>query len=123
MKFKRSAALAIAATVWVSPGVIFAQPVAVTDASAKPVPPPPARLVSIPEGTEILVVFNEKLSSATSANGDRFSITTVEPIKLADGTIIPAGYRGAGEVTNAKKRGMMGKGGELNVRIDYIRVG
>ncbi|MFZ0270008.1 hypothetical protein [Caulobacter sp.] len=31
--------------------------------------------------------------------------------------------KGAGEVTHAKKKGMMGKPGELNVRFDYLKAG
>ena len=33
------------------------------------------------------------------------------------------GSKAFGEVTNAKKAGMMGKAGELNVRLDYVKVG
>ena len=75
------------------------------------------------EGTEIKVHFNDKLSSKTASEGDRFSITLDEPIVLSDGTRTPAGYRGAGEVTTVEKRGMMGKPGQLNVRINYIKIG
>ena len=87
MKFSGPVGLAIAATVWMSPGVVSAQPVVTPDASARATTPAPERMVHIPEGTEIQIVINERLSSATSANGDRFSITTVDPIKLTDGTI------------------------------------
>lgn len=34
-----------------------------------------------------------------------------------------AGSKAIGEVTNAKKAGMMGKAGELNIRMDYLKVG
>ena len=42
---------------------------------------------------------------------------------VPNGTIIRAGYRGKGEVTSADKKGMMGKAGELNIRINYLRIG
>ena len=67
--------------------------------------------------------FDERISSATSVQGDRFSVSLAEPLKLADGTIIPAGYRGTGEVTAAEKRGFMGQAGQLNVRLDAVRIG
>jgi hypothetical protein len=95
-------------------------------ADAAPIAPPPtpvARPIRLPEGTEVHIRFNEQLSSATAATGDTFSITTDEPIRLDDGTIIPAGYRGKGEVTSAEHKGMMGKAGQLNVRLDYVRIG
>lgn len=80
-------------------------------------------VVKVPEGTEVVIAVEDKLSSETSHEGDRFSITLVDPIVLADGTKVPAGLKGAGEVTHAKKKGMMGKPGELNVRFDYLRAG
>ena len=67
--------------------------------------------------------FNDHLSSGKNTEGDKFSISLDDQVKLPDGTIIPAGYSGRGEVTDAKKKGMMGQAGELNVRLDYIRVG
>lgn len=82
-----------------------------------------ADTINVPEGTEVVIRFNDGLSSKTSAEGDRFSITTDEPIVLPDGTSLPAGYRGEGEVTAVEKRGMMGKPGQLNVRLDYVTVG
>jgi hypothetical protein len=84
---------------------------------------PSAVVVHVPEGTEFRIRFNDHVSSATASVGDRFSITLEEPVTLSDGTIIPAGYRGVGEVTTAEHKGMMGKPGQLNVRIDYISVG
>ena len=86
--------------------------------------PPPARTsVRIPEGTEVRIQFDEQLSSATASSGDTFSISTDEDIRLSDGTIIRAGYRGKGEVTSADKNGMMGKAGQLNVRLIYMKIG
>src|SRR5437016_7375060 len=96
-------------------------------ADSVPAPTAPAAVapahVKIPEGTEVRVVFDEALSSATAISGDSFSISTDEEIKLADGTVIPLGYRGKGEVTAAEKNGMMGKAGQLNVRMVYVRIG
>ena len=88
-----------------------------------PVPVAASGGVVIPEGTEVRVRLNEQLSSATNVEGDEFSITTDEPIELSDGTIIPAGFRGKGEVTEAHKKGMLGKAGELHIRLDYVRIG
>ncbi len=103
-------------------GVVHAQ--APIPAAPQPAAPASAaQHVTIPEGTEVRVHFNEQLSSATAAAGDEFSITTDDPITLPDGTVLPPGYRGKGEVTAAEHRGMMGKAGQLSVRFDYIRIG
>ncbi len=104
------------------------EPATPTAAMAVTSPPPPApaalpHAVKVPEGTEIHVELGEKLSSATSAEGDVFSIITDEEIVLPDGTVIPPGYSGRGEVTNVSKAGMVGKSGQLNIRLDYLKVG
>lgn len=104
MKLKSIAAVLLAGSLLV-PGMAVA-------ASAK-----------IPEGTEFVVRLNDSLSSGTSSEGDQFSITLQEPVQLADGTVLKAGYRGRGEVVKAKKKGFAGQGGELNIRINYIRIG
>ena len=77
----------------------------------------------MPEGTELIIRFDDKLSSGSNSEGDQFSISLDDDVKLADGTILREGYRGKGEVTSAKKKGFMGQAGELNVRLSYIRIG
>src|SRR5580693_7189489 len=77
----------------------------------------------LPEGTEVHVHLGERLSSATAAVGDTFEITSDEQVNLPDGTILPAGYGGKGEVTVAEKTGMLGKSGQLAIRMNYLRVG
>lgn len=83
----------------------------------------PKTSVHLPEGTQVRVRFEEPISSATAATGDTFSISTDEEIRLADGTVLPVGYRGKGEVTAAEKNGMLGKAGQLSVRLTYVKIG
>lgn len=113
------AAVTAAAIVW-SPSA-FAQdaaaPAAAPAAAAAP------KTIRIKEGTELPVRFEEKLSSATATMGDRFSIGLSDDVPLGDGVMLRDGYRGVGEVTAADKRGFIGKAGELNVRLNYLRVG
>jgi hypothetical protein len=92
---------------------------------ANPVPalPPPVASVRVPEGTEIHVHLREPLSSASANAGDTFSIVSDEEIRLKDGTVIPAGYSGKGEVLQAEKSGMLGKPGQLSIRLDYLKIG
>ncbi len=81
------------------------------------------KTVVAPEGTELAILVEDALSSETAKTGDRFTISLAEAVTLPDGTVLPAGLKGAGEVTHAKKKGMMGKPGELNVRLEYLRAG
>ena len=92
-------------------------------APAPGVAAPAATKIKIPEGTELRIRFDDPLSSATNKTGDEFSVELEDDVTLADGTNIRAGYRGKGEVTGAEKKGMMGKAGELNLRLDYLRIG
>lgn len=46
-----------------------------------------------------------------------------EDVKLQDGTVLRAGYKGVGEVLDAEKSGFLGKTGKLAVRLNYLRVG
>jgi len=82
-----------------------------------------AATVKIPEGTEMVVRLNDNLSSGTSTEGDQFSITLDQPVQLSDGTTLAPGYRGRGEIVKAKKKGFAGQAGELNIRINYVRIG
>ena len=79
--------------------------------------------VKVPEGTEFPMRLEDSLSSKTAHEGDRFTVTLTDDVRLADGTILRAGYRGVGEVVNAEKSGMLGKTGKLNLRLSYLKVG
>ena len=46
-----------------------------------------------------------------------------EDLKVGDVVVAKAGAKAQGEITNAKKAGMLGKAGELNVRLNYLKVG
>lgn len=130
MTFKGSRSLVsvLAAVLATAPQLASAQIMlpAVAAAAPTPVTAPPAPAmtkVKLREGEELVIRFEDRLSSGSNTAGDQFSIALEEDMKLADGTVIRAGYRGRGEVTEAKKKGFMGQAGELNVRLNYIRLG
>jgi len=79
--------------------------------------------IKIPEGTEFPLRLEETISSKTAAEGDRFAVSLADDVKLPDGTVLRAGYRGVGEIVEARDNGMLGKTGKLNIRINYLRVG
>lgn len=79
--------------------------------------------IKVPEGTEFQVRLEEALASSTAHEGDRFTISLDDDVKLPDGTVLRAGYRGVGEVVEARDNGMLGKNGKLNVRLLYLKVG
>ncbi len=82
----------------------------------------PAKLV-LKEGTEVKLKFSDDLSSKTATEGDSVNLVLDEDIKLGDVVVAKAGCKAVGSITNAKKAGMMGKAGELNMRLEHLKVG
>jgi hypothetical protein len=75
------------------------------------------------EGEDVNLTFAQDLSSKTSSEGDPVALTLVDDLKVGNVVVAKAGAHAFGEVTKAEKSGMMGKAGELNLRLDYIKVG
>jgi hypothetical protein len=105
-----------------------ATPPAVTAPVDAPPPPfanvpPQADKVVLTDGTDVALTFDQDLSSKTASEGDPVECVLAEDLKVGDVIVAKAGSKAIGEVTNAKKAGMMGKAGELNIRLDYLKVG
>lgn len=81
-----------------------------------------AETVNITEGTEVRLRLVEKLVSGTATEGQRFNLELDEPLMVNGKVVVPAGAKAVGTVVTSKKKGFMGKGGELNVLIDYMLV-
>jgi hypothetical protein len=63
------------------------------------------------------------LSSKTAVEDDPVNLVVDEDLKVGDVIVAKAGAKAVGIVTNSKKAGMMGKGGELNLRLEHVIVG
>ncbi|MEJ7701181.1 MAG: hypothetical protein WKF71_16265 [Pyrinomonadaceae bacterium] len=77
-----------------------------------------ATSVAIPDGTEIKIVTAEEISGQKVAEGDPLSFKIEEDVKINGKTVIAKDTLVRGTVASAKKKGFMGKGGELSVRIE-----
>ncbi len=97
-------------------------PAAPSSPAAAPAAEPPAKLI-LKEGTDVKLKFAQDLSSKTAADDDPVNLVLAEDLKVGDVTVCNAGAKAVGTVTHAKKAGMMGKGGELNLRLEYLLVG
>lgn len=84
---------------------------------------PTADMVALKEGTEVKLKLAESLSSKTAAEGDAVNLELAEDLKAGDVVVAKAGAMAVGEVTRAKKAGRVGKPGELNIRLNYLKVG
>lgn len=85
-------------------------------------PAAPAKVV-LKEGTDVKLKFAEDLSSKTATEGDPVNLILDEDIKVGDVVVAKAGSKAVGTITNAKKAGMMGRAGELNMRLEHLKVG
>ena len=85
-------------------------------------PDTPARLV-LKDGTDVQLKFAQDLTSKTAAEGDSVSLVLDQDLKLGDVVVVKAGAKAVGTITHSKKAGMMGKAGELNMRLEYLIAG
>jgi hypothetical protein len=99
------------------PGLIFVDNAAAVDDAAAS-----TKLV-LKEGTEVRLKFSDDLSSKTANEGDPVNLVLDEDIKVGDVVVAKAGAKAVGTITNAKKAGMMGKAGELNMRLEHLKAG
>jgi|HubBroStandDraft_6_1064221.scaffolds.fasta_scaffold01201_11 hypothetical protein len=89
----------------------------------QPTTAPPTGKLVLREGTDVKLKFADDLSSKTAEEGDPVNLILDEDVKVGDVVVAKAGCKAVGEITNAKKAGMMGKAGELNLRLEHLTVG
>jgi hypothetical protein len=114
---------AFAQTQNVVPAAIVAPDIAAPVAAKISAGPDAAGRYMLREGEDVNLTFAQDLSSKTSSEGDPVALTLVDDLKVGNVVVAKAGAHAIGEVTKAEKSGMMGKAGELNLRLDYIKVG
>lgn len=76
-----------------------------------------------PADTEVHLKMLAPVASNTHKHGDHFPLEVVEPVRVDDVVVIPAGAQGEGEVVHAAKGGFGGKAGELILVSRFVRVG
>ncbi|MFZ0520727.1 MAG: hypothetical protein WAL95_06865 [Candidatus Acidiferrales bacterium] len=97
-------------------------PVAATTAApATPAAAPPSERLVLKEGTEVPLVFASALDSKTAVDEDSVNMTLAEDLKVGDVVVVKKGAPAVATVTNAKKAGMMGRPGELSIRLEYVK--
>ena len=81
-------------------------------------PPKPENVKVIPDGTEFTVVTIEEISSKTASEGDPLTFKVAEDVKIDGQVVIAKDTLVKGVIANAKKAGMMGRGGSLGIRVE-----
>lgn len=80
--------------------------------------PSQAMDVTIPDGTEFVVLLDEEISSATATEGDPVNFRVKDDVKIDGKVVIARDTLVKGTIANAQKAGRMGKGGKLGIRVE-----
>lgn len=110
------------------------------DASSPPTPPtaeatstpPPVSVAPAPaaapnpklllkEGEDVKLKFADDLSSKTADEGDPVNLILAEDLKVGDVVVVKAGAKATGTISHSKKAGMLGRAGELNMRLEHLK--
>jgi hypothetical protein len=128
MKLKLAITVAILAICFASTLMAQQAQTSTPESASVSTPPPTAapaasNTLVLKDGSDVHLKFAEAVSSKTANEGDTVNLVLDEDLKIGDVVVAKAGSKAVGTVTNAKKAGMMGKAGELNMRLEYLKVG
>lgn len=73
------------------------------------------------EGTIVEVMTTEPISSKTAEVGTTIYLEVADDVEVNGKIVIPAGSIVKGEITMASKAKMMGKAGQIDFTIDYVK--
>ena len=102
-----------------------AQPAVQPAATASPATPIAAPVISsaiLRVGTEVPLRLSEELTTKGKKLrvGQRFHLTTSEPVMVQGVNVVPVGSPAVGEITAVRNKGMWGKSGHFGARILYM---
>lgn len=75
----------------------------------------------LPDGTPVKLRISRNLSSADAKTGETVDFEVLEEIKIGETIVVPRGGVAIGTVTRAKPKARLGRGGKLDLTIDYMR--
>ncbi len=81
-------------------------------------PPNHENVKVMPDGAEFMVVTVDEITSKTAAEGDPLTFKVAQDVKIDGEVVIAKDSIVKGVVAQAKKAGMMGRGGTLGIRVE-----
>jgi hypothetical protein len=75
------------------------------------------------EGSPVALKFVADLNSKTANEGDAVEFTLDDDIKVGDAIVVAKGAHAVATVSHARRAGMVGRPGELDVQIQYVIAG
>jgi hypothetical protein len=80
-----------------------------------------SRSALLKEGTEVKLKLHDKLTSKTAVEGDLVNLTLDEDLKVGEVTVAKAGSVAVGTVSRADKAGILGRPGDLSLRLEFLK--
>lgn len=77
---------------------------------------------SLLDGTPVRLRLSRNLSSKEAKTGENVDFEVLDDIKVGDTVVIPKQSSAIATITQAKPAGRLGRGGKLDVNIDYVRL-
>ena len=118
---------AIAQTV-TNTGTSFTQPTSPSNTSTltsfalQDTPSAPAPALILRDGTPVRLRLSRTLSSEQSKTNDLIDFDVLDDVRIGETVIIPRGIKAIGAITEAEHKRRMGRGGKLNLALDYVRL-
>ncbi len=76
------------------------------------------RQVVLPEGTEVHAMTIARITSTSSVVGDQTRLRVTHPVVVDSAVVIPRGAIMRAVVSEVKQRGLMGRPGRINIRVE-----
>ena len=73
------------------------------------------------QGTQIKLEFEDKITSKTAVEGDLVSLILDQDLKVGEITVARAGSVAVRTISHASKAGMLGRPGDLALRLEYLK--
>jgi hypothetical protein len=80
----------------------------------------PVQKLVLKEGADVQLKFAQDITSKTAAEGDTVNLVLDQDLKVGEVVVAKAGAKAVGTISHSKKAGMMGRAGELNMRLEYL---
>ena len=78
---------------------------------------------TLKEGTEVNLKLGQAISSKTATVGDTVEFLLDQDLIVDKALVAKKGSRAVATISNAKKAGLAGRGGELSLRFEYLKAG
>jgi hypothetical protein len=77
--------------------------------------------VLLKKGTEMKLKLHEKVTSKTAVEGDQVNLILDQDLKVRAITVARAGSVAVASVSHAAKAGMLGRPGNVGLRLEYLK--